>query len=49
MSTAVITIFVGWLADLMGLKSAFSVSALLGLAGIPIIFFLPKTPIVTEE
>ena len=49
MSTAVITIFVGWLADLLGLKSAFTLSALVGLAGVPIIFLLPKTPIVTEE
>lgn len=49
MSTAVITIFVGWLADLVGLKSAFSFSALIGLAGIPVIFFLPKTPVVSEE
>ncbi|MBL7212089.1 MAG: hypothetical protein ISS61_06915, partial [Desulfobacteraceae bacterium] len=45
----VITIFVGWLADLVGLKSAFSFSALIGLAGIPVIFFLPKTPVVSEE
>jgi len=49
MSTAVITIFVGWLADLMGLKAAFSVSALLGLAGVPIVFLLPKSPVVSEE
>lgn len=49
MSTAVITIFVGWVADLVGLKAAFSLSALLGLAGVPIVFLLPKSPIVSEE
>jgi len=49
MSTAVITIFVGWVADLVGLKSAFSVSALLGLAGVPIVLLLPKSPVVSEE
>jgi hypothetical protein len=45
----VVTIFVGWLADLMGLKSAFSVSALLGLAGVPMIFLLPKLPAASEK
>jgi len=44
LTTAVITVFVGWLADLFGLKAAFAISALLGLAGVPIIFFLPKSP-----
>ncbi len=49
MSTAVITILVGWLADLLGLKPAFTLCAFLGLAGVPIIFLLPKTPPVIEE
>jgi len=44
LTTAAVTVFVGWLADLFGLKAAFTTSALLGLAGIPIIFFLPKSP-----
>ncbi len=43
LSTAGITIFVGWLADLFGLKMAFTLSALLGLAGVPMIFLLPKS------
>lgn len=42
LSIAAVTIFVGWLADLLGLKMAFTLSALLGLAGVPMIFFLPK-------
>ena len=41
-TTAAVIFFVGWLADLLGLKTALTVSALLGLAGVPIIFFLPK-------
>ena len=49
MSTAVITILVGWLADLLGLKLAFTLSAFLGLAGVPIIFLLPKAPPIIEE
>ncbi len=49
MSTAVITIFVGWLADLMGLKLAFTLSAFLGLAGVPMVFLLPKSQAVVEE
>lgn len=40
--TALIVFFVGWLADLIGLKMAFIVSALLGMIGTPIVFFLPK-------
>ncbi|MCK4788358.1 MAG: hypothetical protein KAV87_31745, partial [Desulfobacteraceae bacterium] len=43
LTTAAVTVFVGWLADLFGLKAAFTTSALLGLAGIPIIFILPKS------
>jgi FSR family fosmidomycin resistance protein-like MFS transporter len=49
MSTALITILVGWLADLLGLKLAFTLSAFLGLAGVPIIFLLPKAPPIIEE
>ncbi len=41
-ATAAVIFFVGWLADLLGLKTALAVSALLGLSGVPIIFFLPK-------
>jgi len=49
MSTAVITILVGWLADLLGLKLAFTLSAFFGLAGVPIIFLLPEAPPIIEE
>lgn len=41
-TTAAVIFFAGWLADLFGLKTTLAVSALLGLAGVPIIFFLPK-------
>jgi len=41
-ATAAAIFFVGWFADLLGLKTALAVSALLGLSGVPIIFFLPK-------
>lgn len=40
--TASVTVFVGWMADILGLRMAFTVSALLGLVGTPIVFFLPK-------
>ena len=43
LSIAAVTIFVGWLADLLGLRMAFTLSALLGLVGVPMIFFLPKS------
>jgi len=43
LSIAAVTIFVGWLADLLGLRMAFTLSAILGLAGVPMIFFLPKS------
>lgn len=49
MSTAIITILVGWLADLLGLKLAFTLSAFFGLAGVPIIFLVPETPLAMEE
>lgn len=42
-ATAGVTLFVGWLSDLIGLQMAFTVSALLGLSGIPAIFFIPKS------
>jgi FSR family fosmidomycin resistance protein-like MFS transporter len=43
MSTAAVVVFVGWLSDLFGISTAFTISALLGLAGIPIILLLPKS------
>lgn len=43
LSIAAVTIFVGWLADLLGLRMAFTLSALLGLLGVPLIFLLPKS------
>jgi len=43
LSTAAVVVFVGWLSDLLGISTAFAISALLGLAGVPIILFLPKS------
>lgn len=43
LSTAAVVVFVGWLSDLLGISTAFTVSALLGLAGVPIILLLPKS------
>ena len=43
LSTATVVVFVGWLSDLSGISMAFTVSALLGLAGVPIILLLPKS------
>jgi len=43
LSTAAAVVFIGWLSDLLGISMAFAVSALLGLAGVPIILFLPKS------
>jgi len=43
LSIAAVTIFVGWLADVLGLRMAFTLSALLGLVGVPMIFCLPKS------
>jgi MFS transporter, FSR family, fosmidomycin resistance protein len=43
LSTAAVVVFVGWLSDLSGISMAFTVSALLGLAGVPIILLLPKS------
>lgn len=37
-----ITVLVGWLGDMIGLQAAFTVSALLSLAGVPVIHFLPR-------
>lgn len=48
LSVATITIFVGWMADLFGLKTAFTLSALLGLAGIPLVSFIPIFPNATR-
>ncbi len=42
LSTAAVVVFIGWLSDIFGISTAFAVSALLGLAGVPIIPFLPK-------
>jgi FSR family fosmidomycin resistance protein-like MFS transporter len=42
LSIAFITILVGWLADLFGLSFAFTLSALVGLAGLPVVFFIPR-------
>jgi FSR family fosmidomycin resistance protein-like MFS transporter len=43
LSTAAAVVFIGWLSDLLGISMAFAISALLGLAGVPIILFLPKS------
>ena len=43
LSTAAAVVFVGWISDLLGISTAFALSALLGLAGVPIIFFLPRS------
>jgi len=43
LSTAAVVVFVGWLSDLLGISIAFTVSALLALAGVPIILLLPKS------
>jgi FSR family fosmidomycin resistance protein-like MFS transporter len=42
LSTAAVVVFVGWLSDLVGISMAFTVSALMGLTGVPFILFLPK-------
>ena len=48
-TTAGATVLVGWLADLVSLGTAFTACALLGFAGIPIIFFLPKSRKIAKE
>jgi MFS family permease len=42
LSIAAITVFVGWLADLFSLRFAFTLSALMGLAGFPVVFWIPR-------
>ncbi|GBC59846.1 MFS transporter [Desulfonema ishimotonii] len=42
LTTAAVTVLVGQLADMTNLKTAFTACAVLGLAGIPAIFFLPE-------
>ncbi|MDY6989182.1 MAG: MFS transporter [Thermodesulfobacteriota bacterium] len=37
-----VTVLVGWMGDMMGLRAAFAWSAVLALAGVPAIFLLPK-------
>jgi FSR family fosmidomycin resistance protein-like MFS transporter len=37
-----ITVLVGWMADLLGLRAAFAWSAVLALPGVPAIYFLPR-------
>ena len=37
-----ITVLVGWMADLIGLRAAFAWSAVLALAGVPVVYFLPR-------
>jgi FSR family fosmidomycin resistance protein-like MFS transporter len=37
-----VTVLVGWMGDLMGLRAAFALSALLGLAGVPVIYLIPQ-------
>jgi len=37
-----ITVLVGWIGDLLGLRAAFAWSAALALAGVPAIYFLPR-------
>jgi FSR family fosmidomycin resistance protein-like MFS transporter len=43
LSTAAAVVFIGWLSDLLGISMAFTISALLGLSGVPIILLLPKS------
>jgi FSR family fosmidomycin resistance protein-like MFS transporter len=43
LSTAAVVVFVGWLSDMLGISMAFTVIALLGLARVPSILFLPKS------
>jgi FSR family fosmidomycin resistance protein-like MFS transporter len=40
---AAITLLMGWLADRIGLRATFTVGGLLGLAGVPVVFLLPKS------
>jgi predicted MFS family arabinose efflux permease len=42
LSIAGVTLLVGWLADLFSLQFAFTLSALMGLAGFPAVFFIPR-------
>lgn len=42
LSIATVTVLIGWLADLLSLRLAFTLSALMGLAGIPAVFFVPR-------
>ncbi len=37
-----VTLLVGWMGDLVGLRAAFTWSALLALVGVPVIYFLPQ-------
>jgi FSR family fosmidomycin resistance protein-like MFS transporter len=37
-----VTLLVGWMGDQVGLRAAFAWSALLALAGVPVIYFLPQ-------
>ena len=41
-SRSAIVVLVGFLGDIIGLKATYALSAVLGLAGIPFIFKLPK-------
>ena len=43
LSSAAVVVFIGWLSDMLGISIAFTISALIGLAGVPIILFLPKS------
>ena len=37
-----VTVLGGWLGDIIGLRAAFAWSAVLALAGVPVIYFLPR-------
>ena len=37
-----VTVLVGWIGDLLGLRAAFAWSAVLALLGVPVIYFLPR-------
>jgi len=41
-STAVVTLFIGWLVDLTGFTVTLTVNALMGILCVPVIFFLPR-------
>ncbi|HID28590.1 MAG TPA: hypothetical protein EYP19_01150 [Desulfobacterales bacterium] len=37
-----VTVLIGWMGDLLGLRAAFAWSAVMALIGVPLIYFLPR-------